>query len=50
MAFAGRFEPRQWTDREGNQRVALEVHGVELEYGAKPRGAGAGEPTEEVPA
>ena len=50
VAFAGRFEPRPWTDREGNQRVALEVHGVELEYGAKPRGAGAAEPTEEVPA
>lgn len=50
VTFAGRLEPRPWTDREGNQRVALEVHGVELEYGAKPRGAGAGEPAEEVPA
>jgi len=41
VTFAGRLEPRPWTDREGNQRVAIEVHGVELEYGAKPRGAGA---------
>lgn len=40
VTFAGRLEPRPWTDREGNQRVAIEVHGVELEYGAKPRGDG----------
>lgn len=38
VAFAGRLEPRTWTDRDGNERVALEVHGVELEYGAKARG------------
>ena len=50
VTFAGRLEPRAWTDREGNQRVALEVHGVELEYGAKPRGAAAAEPAEQVPA
>jgi single-strand DNA-binding protein len=50
VTFAGRLEPRPWTDREGNQRVALEVHGVDLEYGAKPRSAGASEPAEEVPA
>lgn len=50
VTFAGRLEPRPWTDREGNQRVALEVHGVELEYGAKPRVAAAAEPAEEVPA
>ena len=50
VAFAGRLEPRQWTDREGNSRTAIEVHGVELEYGAKPRGAAAAEPAEEVPA
>jgi single-strand DNA-binding protein len=50
VTFAGRLEPRPWTDREGNQRVALEVQGVELEYGAKPRSAGASEPADEVPA
>lgn len=50
VTFAGRLEPRPWTDREGNQRVALEVHGVELEYGAKPRGATAAAAAEEVPA
>lgn len=46
VAFGGRMEPRQWTDREGNARVAIEVHAVDLEYGAKPRRAreaGAGE-------
>ena len=42
VAFAGRLEPRTWETRAGEQRVALEIHGVELEYGAKPRGA---EPT-----
>ncbi|MCA1698566.1 MAG: single-stranded DNA-binding protein, partial [Actinobacteria bacterium] len=41
VAFAGRVEPRAWTDRDGNARVAIEVHGVELEYGAKPRAAAA---------
>ena len=25
VAFSGRLEPREWTDLEGNQRVALEV-------------------------
>jgi hypothetical protein len=30
VAFAGRLEPRPWKGREGEQRVALEVHGVEL--------------------
>ena len=39
VAFAGRLEPRTWTTRDGEQRVALEIHGVELEYGAKPRSA-----------
>jgi hypothetical protein len=36
VAFSGRLDP-QWTGREGVERVSLEVHGVELEYGAKPR-------------
>lgn len=48
VAFSGRLEPRPWTDRDGNQRVAIEVHGVELEYGAKPRSAGAADAAEEV--
>ena len=45
-----RLEPRPWTDRDGNQRVAIEVHGVELEYGPEPRPAGAGDRAEDVPA
>ena len=37
VTFAGRLEPREYTTRTGEQRVALEVHGVDLEYGPKPR-------------
>ena len=40
VAFSGRLEPRSWTTRDGEQRVTLEIHAVELEYGAKPHGAG----------
>ena len=37
VAFAGRFEPRSYQTSAGEQRVAIEVHNVDLEYGAKPR-------------
>jgi single-strand DNA-binding protein len=37
VAFCGRLDLRAWTGRDGSERVSLEVHGVELEYGAKPR-------------
>ncbi len=37
VAFCGRLDPRSWTGRDGAERVSLEIHGVELEYGAKPR-------------
>jgi len=40
VAFCGRLDPRPWTGRDGAERVSLEVHGVELEYGAKPRSSG----------
>ena len=50
VTFAGRLAPRAWTDRDANQRVAIEVHGVELEYGPKPRAVGAGDRAEDVPA
>jgi single-stranded DNA-binding protein len=40
VAFCGRLDPRSWTGRDGTERVSLEVHGVELEYGAKPRNDG----------
>ncbi len=50
VTFSGRLEPRQWTDRDGNTRTSIEVQSVELEYGAKPRGAGAPDPAEEAPA
>ena len=38
VAFSGRFEPRQYTTRDGREGVAYELHDVALEYGAKPRG------------
>ena len=41
VAFAGRFEPRTYTDRDGREHVAYEAHDVMLEYGAKPRGLAA---------
>lgn len=50
VTFTGRLEPRQWTDRDGNTRSSIEVHAVELEYGAKPRGATAPDPAEGIAA
>jgi single-strand DNA-binding protein len=38
VSFTGRFEPRDYTTSAGDQRVALELHGVDIEYGPKPRG------------
>lgn len=42
VAFSGRFEPREYTTRDGREDVAYELHNVALEYGAMPR---AEEPT-----
>ena len=47
VSFSGRFEPREYVTQSGDQRVALELHGVDLEYGAKPRAA---EPPPDAPA
>ena len=47
VSFAGRFEPREYVTNSGENRVALEVHGVDLEYGPKPRN---GQPIEPGPA
>ena len=44
VAFTGRLEPRPYQTSSGEQRVALEVHDVDLEYGPKPRAADADEP------
>ena len=46
VTFTGRLEPRQWTDRDDNTRTSIEVHAVELEYGAKPRSATAPAPAD----
>jgi single-strand DNA-binding protein len=40
VAFTGRFEPRAYETSAGEQRVAIEVHGVDLEYGPRPRQPG----------
>ncbi|MGH2799056.1 MAG: single-stranded DNA-binding protein [Thermoleophilaceae bacterium] len=37
VTFSGRFEPREYTTRDGRDGVAYELHDVALEYGAKPR-------------
>jgi single-strand DNA-binding protein len=37
VSFSGRPEPRQYVTSSGDQRVALDLHGVDIEYGAKPR-------------
>jgi single-strand DNA-binding protein len=38
VAFSGRFDPRQYTTRDGREGVAYELRDVALEYAAKPRG------------
>jgi single-strand DNA-binding protein len=38
VSFSGRSEPREYTTSTGENRVALELHGVDIEYRAKPRG------------
>ena len=45
VSFSGRFEPRGYTTSAGENRVALELHGVDIEYGPKPRGDQNAEPT-----
>jgi single-stranded DNA-binding protein len=37
VSFCGRFEPRDYVTGAGENRVALELHGVDVEYGPKPR-------------
>jgi single-strand DNA-binding protein len=44
VSFAGRFEPREFVTNSGDRRIALEVHDVAIEYGAKPRGAAPDSP------
>jgi len=39
VSFSGRLEPRQYVTSSGDHRVALELHGVDIEYGPKPRRA-----------
>jgi single-strand DNA-binding protein len=44
VSFSGRFVPRDYTTSGGEQRVALELHSVDIEYGPKPRGDRPSEP------
>ena len=44
VSFSGRFEPRGYTTSAGENRVALELHGVDIEYGPKPRASEPGQP------
>ena len=37
VSFSGRLEPRAYVNNSGEQRVALELRGVDIEYGTKPR-------------
>ena len=39
VSFCGRLEPRPYVTSSGEQRDALELHGVDIEYGHKPRTA-----------
>ena len=50
VTFSGRFEPTEYVTQAGEQRVALELHGVDLEYGAKPRGTLDADESEPEPA
>jgi hypothetical protein len=48
-AFAGRFEPRTYTDRDGREHVAYELHDVMLEYGVRATTEAFGVMTLSVP-
>jgi single-strand DNA-binding protein len=37
VTFSGRVSTRTYEARDGQARVAVEVHGVDVEYGARPR-------------
>jgi single-strand DNA-binding protein len=47
VSFSGRLEPRDYTTNAGDHRTALELHGVDIEYGPKPH---AGAPSQTGPA
>jgi single-strand DNA-binding protein len=50
VTFAGRLEPRPYQTSSGEQRVAIELHGVDLEYGPRARGQEPAGPAGESPA
>jgi single-strand DNA-binding protein len=45
VSFSGRLEPREYVTSAGENRLALELHGADIEYGPKPRRDQTGEPT-----
>ena len=48
IAFTGRLEPRPYQTKDGEQRLALEVINVDLEYGPKPRATDTGDPVKDA--
>jgi single-strand DNA-binding protein len=44
VSFSGRFEPREYDTSSGEHRCALELHGVDIEYGPKPRASQPSQP------
>ena len=50
VAFSGRLEPRPYQTSSGEQRVAIEIHNVDVEYGPRARGQETSEPVGEPPA
>jgi single-strand DNA-binding protein len=47
VSFSGRLEPREYVTSAGDNRLALELHGADIEYGPKPR---RDQPAEPAPA
>ena len=45
VSFSGRLEPREYVTSAGDNRLALELHGADIEYGPKPRRDQPSEPT-----
>jgi single-strand DNA-binding protein len=50
VSFSGRPDTRAYSRSDGEAGAALEVHAVELEYGAKPRDRNQQDATEPVKA
>ena len=45
VSFSGRLEPREYVTSAGDNRLALELHGADIDSGPKPRRDQPSEPT-----